>query len=420
MGSSKVAIAVFLFIVLASLVYSAETAQPVWEKNLSATIWDIRTSENYILVGAGEKVFLFDRKGNKVWDYTGYGNVTVVAIPENEGYTVSASSYVLGGQTYGTIYVIDINGTVIKSIAYQGKITGFDTGKPTQNVSNLFFPYPKKGWFLGLGNIVGGEGNPVFLYRLNPSTNQPDAVGFGASISNYTDPCARTKIFADRTVGWGGDISVGAGSKVGLLGLGSVNSHCSTGNLTIVSTSIEKTYLTTLFDFNRKEDAIVWQLTLPQKADKVSFFRNGSYAVVGSGTMLTLYDNPSVTKPKPRIVVLANSIDYALATDFFGFLGNKGIDVIHSNASDFEQYKNEKFIVILGGPDAYEGVGEIVKEVLKDDEEKYLRTKGNRKMYVKPNVWTQGQVVNVIAGSNRNETQKAHGENRADVENRAK
>jgi plastocyanin len=123
---------------------------------------------------------------------------------------------------------------------------------------------------------------------------------------------------------------------------------------------------------------------------------------------------------KPRIVLLANDIDYELAQDFFGFLGNKGMEVTRVTAENFEANKKEKFIVILGGPDAYDGVGEIVRQALSEEEEEYLRAKGNRKMYVKTNVWHKGQVVHVIAGSDRNETKKAHEEEREKLDRNVK
>ncbi len=116
---------------------------------------------------------------------------------------------------------------------------------------------------------------------------------------------------------------------------------------------------------------------------------------------------------KQKAVLLANSIDRSLASDFTTFLDNNGIEEVHVNASNFDQYTLEKFIVILGGPDAPEGVGEIVREVLNESEQDHLKVKGSRRMYVMTNVWrSHGQVVMVIAGSNRYETQKAHEENR--------
>ncbi len=103
-------------------------------------------------------------------------------------------------------------------------------------------------------------------------------------------------------------------------------------------------------------------------------------------------------------------------------MSNNGIEVIHTNAQDFERYKTERFIVTLGGPDAYEGVGAIVQSpgLLTSEEQNYVRTKGNRRMFVKTNVWTQGQKVFVIAGSDRHQTQNAHLENRESVSTQTK
>ncbi|HKZ57814.1 MAG TPA: hypothetical protein VJ024_08940, partial [Thermodesulfovibrionales bacterium] len=125
--------------------------------------------------------------------------------------------------------------------------------------------------------------------------------------------------------------------------------------------------------------------------------------------------NATFIAAKPRIVVLANSIDYSMATDLFGFMGNRGIEVIKASAENFHLYKSEKFIVILGGPDAPEGVGEIVKEVLSEVQVESIREEGARRRYTKTNFWIQGQRVTVIAGSDRNATMKSHEEHREDV-----
>lgn len=140
----------------------------------------------------------------------------------------------------------------------------------------------------------------------------------------------------------------------------------------------------------------------------------------GGGPLIDFYGHHIYYSfaPTPKLVLLANSIDYSLASDFLGFLRNEGLDVFYVTAPDFDQYKTEKFIVILGGPDAYEGVDEIIQQVLNKSEQDWLRIKGNRKMYVKTNVWRQGQVVMVIAGSDRWQTQKAGEENKLDVKNR--
>jgi len=118
------------------------------------------------------------------------------------------------------------------------------------------------------------------------------------------------------------------------------------------------------------------------------------------------------TGGQSRIVVLANPIDFELASELFDFFKSKGAEVVHASASNFEGYSKERLIIILGGPDAYEGVGEIVQEVIEPEEQDYLRIAGNKKLYVKTNVWARMQRVCIIAGSDRYQTQKAHLKNK--------
>lgn len=123
----------------------------------------------------------------------------------------------------------------------------------------------------------------------------------------------------------------------------------------------------------------------------------------------------ALAQGKPVIAILANSIDYELASEFFGFLEDRGIEKTHVTADNFDDYKQNKFIIILGGPDAYEGVGGIVQQVLTDAEQGDIRKSGSKKMYVKTNIWRTGQVVIVIAGSNREMTKAAHQENQRSI-----
>lgn len=129
--------------------------------------------------------------------------------------------------------------------------------------------------------------------------------------------------------------------------------------------------------------------------------------------LISLLPGLVYSQPALKVVVLANSIDYSGAQDFFGFLKNKGLEVNHITAEEFPQYKNEKFIILLGGHRAYEGVGDIVGQVLLPKEKNYLEHQGNRKLFVKTNIWRKGQVVLVIAGYNRELTRQAHGESKA-------
>jgi hypothetical protein len=127
-------------------------------------------------------------------------------------------------------------------------------------------------------------------------------------------------------------------------------------------------------------------------------------------------DNKTSTKPDGHtLVVLANSIDTSLSTEVFSLIKEWGIDIIHSSTEDFDQYKNEKIVLILGGPDATEGVGEKVQGVLSLVQEDSIREEGARRMFTKPDVWASDQRVFIIAGSDRHQTKKSLEENWEDV-----
>lgn len=156
---------------------------------------------------------------------------------------------------------------------------------------------------------------------------------------------------------------------------------------------------------------LVGNYSFDEYIERLSISEEGNYILVSTGCEY-LYYLENIQDSKHRIVILANSIDYSLASDFFSYLKNKNMNIVHATSVDFEQYKNEKFVVILGGPDAPEGVGEIVQEVLDENEQNQIREKGNRKMYANTNTWDQGQSIVVIAGSNREETKNAEDENK--------
>lgn len=109
---------------------------------------------------------------------------------------------------------------------------------------------------------------------------------------------------------------------------------------------------------------------------------------------------------KPKAILLANSIDFTRAKGLIEFLENNGFEVIHIGASDLNEYKTEKLIIILGGADAPDGVGSVVKSVL-DEREQELTRLGVH-YFLKENVWAPDQRVFVFAGKDRDQTKQAH------------
>ncbi|MBU7014510.1 MAG: hypothetical protein HXS52_07735 [Theionarchaea archaeon] len=109
-------------------------------------------------------------------------------------------------------------------------------------------------------------------------------------------------------------------------------------------------------------------------------------------------------QPDETVVLLINSIDRGLNSDFIDFLeGN--YDVALVGASEFEQYKKSPYIVILGGNKAPEGVGNIVDTILSEQEKSEISTE--KRMLTKLNLWGEEQVVVLFAGPDREQTQTA-------------
>lgn len=115
----------------------------------------------------------------------------------------------------------------------------------------------------------------------------------------------------------------------------------------------------------------------------------------------------STAGAKVRMVVVANLIDYPLADDLFEYLRNAGYEPVHVLPDRFSEYRTARKIVILGGHLA-PGTGEIVSELLSDEQKAELEKKGAVKRFVFRDVWAPGQVVTVLAGNTRKETRQAH------------
>lgn len=115
----------------------------------------------------------------------------------------------------------------------------------------------------------------------------------------------------------------------------------------------------------------------------------------------------SMAQEKRQLIVVANDPSYELASAWVNFLNTESVPFKRIKPNDFEKYKNEKNIVILGGPNEPEGVGEIVKQALTKEEQDYFSEEGRFRMYIKYNVWAPEQNVMIFAGSDRQAAAKA-------------
>ncbi|NOZ59089.1 MAG: hypothetical protein GXO66_05890, partial [Euryarchaeota archaeon] len=107
----------------------------------------------------------------------------------------------------------------------------------------------------------------------------------------------------------------------------------------------------------------------------------------------------------PEAVVLASSIDLALASDFLAHLKERGIKLYVVSASNFSEYSARQYLIILGGHRAYEGVGDIVAGILSDEERRQVEE--GMAFLKKRSVFREGQVVYIFAGRDRHATARA-------------
>jgi len=136
-------------------------------------------------------------------------------------------------------------------------------------------------------------------------------------------------------------------------------------------------------------------------------------AVVAAGMVLCVAFASQTIARGEVLVIVANQDGYKLAENWIEFLKNESVPYKLINPAEFETHKKEKLIAILGGPNEIEGVGEIVKQLLTQEEQNWVEKPGNSRMYLKENVWREGQKVLIFAGSDKEMAAKARTGNRS-------
>lgn len=99
-----------------------------------------------------------------------------------------------------------------------------------------------------------------------------------------------------------------------------------------------------------------------------------------------------------KLFVVANQKSLDLAQEFLTTLNNESIPISVS-MDQFEKIKKEKYIFVLGGAKGPGSVEDFINQVLTPEEQK----SGNEpagKVFIKENVFAQGQVIVVFTGPN--------------------
>ena len=116
--------------------------------------------------------------------------------------------------------------------------------------------------------------------------------------------------------------------------------------------------------------------------------------------------------PKNAVIILANSVDEALASGLYDFLKNSSVDVHFSTADEFEQLRYNPRIIILGGQNSPGGVGDIVSTILVREEKESLLAPNAEVFLTKTDVWKSYQKVLIVAGNEKEDTEDAWTRNR--------
>lgn len=97
-----------------------------------------------------------------------------------------------------------------------------------------------------------------------------------------------------------------------------------------------------------------------------------------------------------KLFIITNQTALDMAKDFITTLNNESIPLAVT-LDQFEKVKNEKYIIVLGGAKGPGGVDAFIKQVLTPEEQK-AGSQPEGKIFVKENVFSQGQRIIVFVG----------------------
>ena len=212
------------------------------------------------------------------------------------------------------------------------------------------------------------------MYALNPG---------GSVIWKYKTPDAFEGIISSPAIGSEGTIYVGSNS-------GNFYAFYPNGSVK--------------WTFETKGSGIVSSPAIG--ADGTIYFGSWNhklYAIGGPGETLIKDENT-----KRQAILIANSIDGENIEGLRESYHRREFKLKDIKPVDFDEYRRESFIVILGGHNAPEGVDRIVSQLLDEDEKKYLEDEWSAsKVFIKKDVWTEGQRIFIFAGHEASQTRQA-------------
>jgi thioredoxin 1 len=102
-----------------------------------------------------------------------------------------------------------------------------------------------------------------------------------------------------------------------------------------------------------------------------------------------------------KVVVVSNSIDYS--PELIEYVQQE-FEVISISAEEFSDYQHYQYYMVLGGPDAPEGVGDLVRSILSIREQDYIKNSKEYDLFIRVK---DGKTFFVLAGADREQTKLA-------------
>jgi hypothetical protein len=114
------------------------------------------------------------------------------------------------------------------------------------------------------------------------------------------------------------------------------------------------------------------------------------------------------------LIVVATKDTYEASQKWVDFLTLNEVPIQHVTPQEFDKYKKEPYVVLMGGMDEPDGIKVLAKEILAEDELEYISQKGNGEIYFKFKVFDPMQTIIVFAGSDRDAAAAARKKNKSD------
>jgi hypothetical protein len=353
-----------------------------WRYLVESGVQSVSVSENgFIGLGSEHSIYLLSEDGSLLWEES-------LGVPVERVSMSNNGQYILAGADK-FIYKFDKGKLITDKIRVWSLPTNFSFHDISVSLR-------------GFSTIAATAADSLF-----GTTEDAAYVKNSAIESDYNEYTSNGKVY---------DVSISEeGDYIALVSNGRILWSLDVRGLWDVSISENGEYvavgLANQVWFLNKEGELLWSFQIDSRGyvGSISVSSNGRYVVAASERGVYFFENP------PLIVVLANSIDHSAGENFFTYLQDIGINLVHASAHEFDQFKDYDFIVILGGPDAYDGVGGVVQEVLTEFEADVIRAPGSIEIILKKDVWSHGQIVAVIAGPGRNQTKEAGEEKKEEL-----